>query len=184
MEAYTVKNNPSGIGLKAGSRKPIDENMSEQQVEPVYIASAFAEPGHVIGVTSGSPGSPLYVYPPSVTQQQEWIIDLADQSTNQYFVRMSSNPKMVIESPETPGQAYIWEQSNIKRNQLWEFEIGPGFSQRLKNSDTGYYLYMGILGQAFGAIVEVADDDTTTLPRTNSYWVATAPSQCRFLNKQ
>ena len=179
MEAYTVRNNPSGIGLKAGSRNLIDENVSEQhvQVEPVYIASTFAVPGQVLGVTSDNPASPLYVYPPSETQQQEWIIDLADKSTNQYFVRMSSNPKMMIESPETPGRAYIWEQGNIKRNQLWEFERGPGFSWRCKNSNTGYYLYMGIIAQAFGAIIEVADDDTTTLPRTNSYWVTTVLNQ-------
>ena len=183
MEAYTVRKSLSGIGLKAGSRNLIDENVSEQQVEPVYI-SAFAAPGQVLGVTRGLPASPLYVYQPSETQQQEWIIDLADKSTNQYYIRLSSNPRLVIKSPKTPGRAYIGLQLNIRRYQLWELEIAPGFSWRLKNSDTGYYLYMGAIGQAFGAIVEVAEDDTTTLPRTNSYWVATAPNQCRFLNKQ
>ena len=177
IEAYTVRNNPSGIGLKAGSRNPIDENVAEQQAVPVYIASAFAVPGQVLGVITGRPGSYLYFYPPDTFLQQEWIIDLADKSTNQYFIRLSSNPKMVIESPVFPGRAYIWEQVNSKRNQLWEFEIAPGFSWRLKNSDTGYNLYMGDFAIGLGTVVEVADDDTTNLPRKNSYWVTTPPNQ-------
>ena len=176
MEAYTVRKSPSGIGLKVGSRKPIDKNVAEQQVEPVHIASAFAAPGQVLGVTSGLPASPLYVYSHNETQQQEWIIDLADKSTNQYYIRLSSNPELVIKSPKTPGRAYIGLQLDTEY-QLWEFEIAPGFSWRLKNSDTGYYLYMGLFETEFGFIVKVADDDTTTLPRTNSYWVTTTPNQ-------
>ena len=180
MKAYTVGNNPSGTVLKTASRNPFRQIISKRKANQVKIAPVVGlDANYLLGTSDDDcrdyPKCLLYAYPPSLVHQQEWIITPFKKSANQYFIKLSSNPNLVIESPETPDRGFTQVQGDVNENggiQLWEL-VRTGSGWRLRNYKTGFYLYLDYFASAYGGHVQVFDDATTELPISYSYWLIT-----------
>ena len=180
MKGYTLRNEPSSADLNTNSRNQIDQSVSEQQQQPIarYIVP-LANYSTVLSAYNDSPGSSLYASINNTLIENKWIFNIYNKSANESYIRLYSNPFIVLESPETPSQGYVQMFGDVIWNggiQVWKLEYEAYLSiYRIKNCKTGYYLYLSTFSNIFGASVEVANDETTSLPLGNSLWAIEPP---------
>ena len=179
MKGYTLRNEPSSADLNTNSRNQIDQSVSEQQQPIARYIVPTANTSFALRAIGNSPGSSLYASENNTLYENKWIFDIYNNSANESYIRLYSNPFTVLESPETPSQGYVQMFTDVIWNggiQVWKLE-GAAYPSiyRIKNYKTGYYLYLSTFSNTLGTSVEVADDETTSLPMENSYWSITPP---------